>query len=70
MGKKKVKDRIARYRCGNEVRKGSQHWREEEDRVYRIYRKEEENLEHILRKCQATRSEIQVEEFFSDKGRK
>jgi len=36
-GRKKGKDRclIARYRCGNETR-GSQHWREEEDRKCRI----------------------------------
>lgn len=57
MRKKKIKDRsrIARYRCENEWKR-SQHWREEEDGACRICGKEEEHLEHILRK--ATKSEI------------
>ncbi|XP_071636284.1 uncharacterized protein [Temnothorax longispinosus] len=69
LGKKKKKDRmlIARYRCGSEV-KGSKHWREEEDRRCRICQKEE-NIEHILRKCEATKSEIQLKEFLGEEGK-
>jgi hypothetical protein len=70
LGKKKKKDRmlIARYRCGSEV-KGSQHWREEEDRRCRICQKEEENIEHLLKECEATKSEIQLNEFLGEEGK-
>lgn len=58
--KKKRKDRylIARYRCGNEMKR-NQHWRETEDKICRICEIEEESITHMLRKCQATRNEIQ-----------
>ncbi|XP_077278957.1 uncharacterized protein LOC143906639 [Temnothorax americanus] len=71
LGKKKKNDRmlIARYRCGSEV-KGSQHWREEEDRRCRICQKEEENIEHILKECEATKSEIQLKEFLGKEGKR
>jgi len=59
---------IARYRCGSEV-KGSQHWREEEDRRCRICQKEKENIEHILKEYEVTKSEIQLEEFLGEKGK-
>ena len=59
---------IARYRCGSEV-KGSQHWKEEEDRRCRICQKEEENIEHVLKECEATKSEIQLNEFLGEEGK-
>lgn len=73
LGKKKKKDRmlIVRYRCGSEV-KSSQHWREEEDRRCRLCqeeKREEENLDHILKECEATKSEIQLEEFLREEGK-
>lgn len=70
LGKKKKKDRmlIVRYRCGSEV-KSSQHWREEEDRRCRLCQREEENLDHILKECEATKSEIQLEEFLREEGK-
>lgn len=70
LGKKKKKDRmlIVRYRCGSEV-KSSQHWREEENRRCRLCQREEENLDHILKECEATKSEIQLEEFLREEGK-
>lgn len=43
--KKKGKNRclIARYRCGNEM-KGTQHWRETEDKVCRICDNKEKSI--------------------------
>jgi len=69
-GRKKGKDRslIARYRCGNETR-GSQHWREEEDRKCRICGEEEENLAHILKECETTKSETTFEDFIGEEGK-
>lgn len=69
LGKKKKKRMlIVRYRCGSEV-KSSQHWREEEDRRCRLCQREEENLDHILKECEATKSEIQLEEFLREVGK-
>lgn len=61
-GKTKGKDRclIARQKCGNEL-KGNQHWREIEDKTCRICKNGEESLMHVLRECQATRSNIQIQ---------
>lgn len=68
-GKKKRKDRgiIARYRCGNETR-GSQYWREEDDRRCRICKRAEESMSHILRECEETKSEITIE-FIGEEGK-
>jgi len=68
-GKMKKKDRslIARYRCGNEL-KGGQYWREIEERTCRICGRGEESLTHVLKECEATRDNIQSEDFLSEEG--
>lgn len=69
-GNKKKKDRelIARFRCGNET-KGRQYWTEGEDRRCRLCGGEEENLSHIIDECGATRNELTIEEFLEEEGR-
>jgi len=59
---------IARYRCGNEIR-GSQHWREKEDRKCRICGEAEENLVRVLKECEITKNEIPIEEFIGEEGK-
>lgn len=68
-GKMKRKDRclIARYKYGNEL-KENQHWKEIEDKTYKVCENGKESLMHVLRECQATRSNIQIE--FLSKERK
>lgn len=56
---------IARYRCGNETR-GSQYWREEEERKCRVCERTEENLIRVLNKCEETKGELRIEEFLSE----
>ncbi|KYN30224.1 hypothetical protein ALC57_00314, partial [Trachymyrmex cornetzi] len=70
-GKKKMKDRslIARFRCGNET-KGDQYWREDEERRCRICHGAEENMTHILKECEKTKSEMRAEEFIGEEGLK
>lgn len=70
-GKMKKKDRslIARYRYGNEL-KGGQYWREIEERTCRVCGRGEESLTHVLKECEATRDNIQNEDFLSEKGRR
>ena len=65
--RKKERNGIARYRCGNET-KGSQYWRGEEERKCRICGKAEENLMHVLKECEETKSEISVEELLRENG--
>jgi len=69
-GKMKKKDRnlIVRYRCGNELREG-QYWREIEERICRICGKDEESITHVLKECEATRDDLQIEELLSEEGR-
>jgi len=59
---------VARYRCGNEIR-GSQHWREKEDRKCRICGEAEEYLLHVLKECEITKNEISIEEFIGEIGK-
>jgi len=68
-GKKSKKDRsrIARYRCGSEVR-GGYYCKEETERECRICGKGEESLKHVLKECEATKDEISMEEFLSEEG--
>ncbi|XP_025998026.2 trichohyalin-like [Solenopsis invicta] len=69
-GRMKKKDRclIARYRCGNETR-GSQYWREEAERRCRICKREEESLYHMIKECEATKSEMTLEEIIGEEGK-
>lgn len=66
--KKKDRSLIARYRCGNELR-GDQYWREIEERTCRVCGRGEESLTHVLKECEATRDNIQSEDFLSEKDR-
>jgi len=63
---KRGRSRIARYRCGSEVR-GGYYWKETE-RECRICGKGEESLKHVLKECKATKDEISMEEFLSEEG--
>ncbi|KYN26816.1 hypothetical protein ALC57_03857, partial [Trachymyrmex cornetzi] len=69
-GKRKRKDKslIDRYRCESET-KGSQYWREVEDRSSRIYLVEEESIFHILKECEETKNELRTEKFIGEEGR-
>lgn len=69
-GKKKKKERslIARYRCGNEI-KGGHYWEDEEERKCRICKQEEETLEHVLKKCEYTKGDMEIEDFLNGDGR-
>lgn len=58
---------MARYRCGNEMR-GGQHWKEE--RVCRMCKKEEEDLAHVIGKCEETKEEITIAEFLRGDGKR
>ncbi|KAL6419160.1 hypothetical protein ACFW04_014037 [Cataglyphis niger] len=42
---------------------------EAEDRVCRICEKEEESIEHVIRECLASRNDMQISEFLSEKGK-
>lgn len=63
-GKKKRKERmmIAGYRCGNEMRE--QYWRKEKKKLCRVCEKEED-FKHVIEKCEETKYEITLKEFFS-----
>lgn len=65
--KKKDRNVIARYRCGNKMR-GSQHWREDKERKCRVC-KGVEILMHVLKECEATRYETSIEEFLKEDGK-
>lgn len=69
-GKKKKRDRnlIAKYRCGNEM-KGGQYWKEESERKCRICEESEESMIHVLRECGEIKEEITIEEFLKSDGR-
>lgn len=69
-GKRKKKERnlIARYRCGNEMKKG-QYWKEEEEGRSRICGETKENLTHVLKECKETRDEMGLEEFLNEEGK-
>lgn len=59
VGSRNMKDRnlIAKYRCGNGMRR-NQFWVEEEERQCRICGEGEENIRHILEECAATKQEV------------
>lgn len=59
---KKDRSLITRYRCGNELR-GSQYWREIEERICRVCGRGEENLTYVLKECEATRITYKVKIF-------
>jgi len=65
---KKERSRIARFRCGNEM-KGNQHWLEEEERRCRMCGVETEDIAHVLKVCEKTRDEISEEELLREDGR-
>jgi len=69
-GRRKKKERIilARYRCGNEM-KGRQYWREEEERKCRICGVEDETIEHVLERCEATKGGTRKEDLLNDEGK-
>jgi len=69
-GRRKKKERIilARYRCGNEMR-GGQYWREVEERKCRICGVEDETIEHVLERCEATKRGMRKEELLNDEGK-
>lgn len=66
--KKKDKNIIARYRCGNET-KGGQYWREEGERRCRICAKDEGSIIYVLRECREIKEELTVKEFLKADGR-
>ena len=51
----KRKDRriLARFRCGNET-KAREYWKEEEEKRYRLCKRKEEDLRHVIEKCEIT----------------
>ena len=51
----KWKDRriLARFRCGNET-KAREYWKEEEEKRYRLCKRKEEDLRHVIEKCEIT----------------
>ena len=60
---------IARFRCRNEESE-NKFWLTEEERVYRLYRKEKETVEHILKKCDEIKErEDSREEILEEDGR-
>ena len=65
--KKKERNRMARYRCGNEIR-GSRHWKEEEERKCRICKKGIEDWNHILKECEETKEEIDIKTLLEENG--
>lgn len=66
--KKKDRNIIARYRCGNET-KGGQYWREEGERRCRICAKDEGSIIYVLRECREIKEELTVKEFLKADGR-
>lgn len=52
--KKKERNLIARFRCENEMR-GNQHWKEEEEKKYKICKQGIENITHVLTECGMTK---------------
>lgn len=61
---------IARYRCENEMKGGGGHYcRKEDERMCRVYRKEEKSITHVIRKCEEMKNEIKLEEFLSGDGK-
>lgn len=65
--KKKKRNRIARYRCRNEMR-GSRYWSEEEERKCRICKKGIEDWNHILRECEKTKEKMEIEALLEENG--
>lgn len=65
--KKKERNLIARYRCGNETR-GSKHWSEEEERKCRVCKEKIEDWRHILTECVETKEEIEIEKLLGENG--
>ena len=66
--KKKERNTIARYRCGNEIR-GGRHWEKKEERNCRICKKREEDWTHILRECEDTREDVGIKELMDGDGK-
>jgi len=66
--KKKERSLVARYRCRNEMR-GSQHWREENEKTCRVCGSGEENIMHVLKECEATKNKMPIERFLSEEGK-
>ena len=66
--KKIERNRIARYRCGNEMR-GSRYWREIEERECRICKEGIEDWNHILKECEETKDKIEIKELLEENGR-
>lgn len=66
----KMKDRkmVARFRCGNEVRE-REFWKEEEEKMCRVCRKEKESLWHVIRECEGTRQEEELEVVLGEEGK-
>lgn len=65
----KMKDRkmVARFRCGNEVRE-REYWKEEEEKTCRVCRKEKESLWHVIKECEETRQEDELEVVLGEEG--
>jgi len=59
---------IARYRCGNEIKR-NQRWLKEEDRKCRMCGEEMESITHVLKECEETRNEISEGEFLKEDGK-
>ena len=68
-GKRKKKERntIARYRCGNEIRAG-RHWKAEEEKKCRICNEKEEDWVHIIKECEETKEEIEFRDLMDENG--
>lgn len=65
--KKKDRNLIARYRCGNEV-KAKCYWKEEKERICRICGEKEENMTHVIRECERTRTEKELQRVLGAEG--
>lgn len=65
----KGKDRkmVARFRCGNEVRE-REHWKEEEEKMCRLCKKEKESLWHVIKVCEVTRQEEEMQVVLGEEG--
>ncbi|KYN08022.1 hypothetical protein ALC62_00996 [Cyphomyrmex costatus] len=69
-GKDKRMIRIARFRMGNEMRRG-RYWEDEERRVCRVCGAEEETWDHVLKRCakwKEDEKEMSMEDILDEGG--
>ncbi|KYN08221.1 hypothetical protein ALC62_00796 [Cyphomyrmex costatus] len=69
-GKDKRMIRIARFRMGNEMRRG-RYWEDEERRVCRVCGAEEETWDHVLKRCakwKEDEKEMSLEDILDEGG--